>query len=64
MSLNFGNSVLLSMEGISVRQFSKEKVQEFVTEKIIPYYEKKVFDHLSRVSYQCYMYNQILILCL
>ena len=34
MSLNFGNSVSLSMEGVSVRHFSKEKLHHFFRTKI------------------------------
>ena len=41
MSLNFGNSVSLSMEGVSVRNFSKEKVEEFSSNTNIDFDEKK-----------------------
>ena len=40
MSLNFGNSVSLSMEGVSVRNFSKEKVEEFSSNNNIHFNEK------------------------
>ena len=41
MSLNFGNSVSLSMEGVSIRHFSKEKTEAYDKDKNVSYDEKK-----------------------
>ena len=40
MSLNFGNSVSLSMEGVSVRHFSKDKIASFISDKNTKFDEK------------------------
>ena len=41
MSLNFGNLVSLSMEGVSIHHFSKEKIEAYDKDKNVPYNEKK-----------------------
>lgn len=57
MSLNFGNSVSLSMEGVSVRHFSKEKTSLFLSDKFTEFDEKtdtsmEFHSHLSDSSIQ------------
>ena len=52
MSLNFGNSVSLSMEGVSVRHFSKEKLMSlYIT---IKFYlvKKRDFNVFSLPSFR------------
>ena len=55
MSLNFGNSVSLSMEGVSVRHFSKEKIDSYSSDKSIVFDEKKdsSMDFHSHLSDSC-----------
>ena len=55
MSLNFGNSVSLSMEGVSVRHFSKQIIDSYSLDKSIVFYEKEdtSMDFHSHLSDSC-----------
>ena len=47
MSLNFGNSISISMKGVSIRQFTRERIEAFDKDKSTPFYEKRNFDVFS-----------------
>ena len=52
MSLNFGNSVSLSMEGVSIRHFSKEKIEAYDRIKMSLTMRKKILQCISILIYQ------------